>query len=156
MSAMSQVQEITTDASFRRYLNTLPPTSLIVLNFHTPWAAPCAQMSSVLSALAASYPLVSPPLISFFSINAEELPDISEEYEVSAVPFLVLLRNGEVLETMSGSDAAKLRDIVERHAGKGPTIAVKSTLPPLQKVEMQAATDTNGLTMTSEPQNQVP
>ncbi|KAI9769655.1 MAG: monothiol glutaredoxin grx4 [Geoglossum simile] len=151
---MSQVQEITADTSFRYYLST-PPTSLIVLNFHTPWAMPCAQMSSVLSALAASYPPASPPLISFFSINAEEFPDISEEYDVSAVPFLVLLRNGKVLETMSGSDAAKLRDAVERHAGKGSTSAVKSTLPPLQKVETLAAADTKGPTVASEPQNQV-
>ena len=68
-------------------------------------------------------------------VIAEELPDISEEHDVSAVPFSVLLRDGKVLETLSGSDAAKLRDAVERHAGKGTITTAKATLPPLQKVE---------------------
>ncbi|KAH0545039.1 hypothetical protein FGG08_000810 [Glutinoglossum americanum] len=153
---MSQVHDITTDVSFHHYIDALPSTSLIVLNFHTPWAAPCAQMSSVLSALAASYPPASPPLISFFSINAEELPDISEEYDVSAVPFLVLLRDKKVLETLSGSDAAKLRDAVERHAGKGTSTAAKAALPPLQKVETPTATDTIGVAATAGQHNQVP
>jgi Grx4 family monothiol glutaredoxin len=153
---MSQVQEIASDASFRRQFSNLPPASLVVLNFHTPWAVPCAQMSSVLSTLAASYPPASPPLISFFSINAEELPDISEEYDVSAVPFLVLLRDGKVLETLSGSDAAKLRDIVERHAGKGTATMAKAILPPLQKVEMPAVADANDPAATTDPHNQVP
>jgi thioredoxin-like negative regulator of GroEL len=46
----------------------------------------------------------------------EELPDISEEYDVSAVPFVVCLRSGQILESISGSDAVKVRDAVERHA----------------------------------------
>jgi Grx4 family monothiol glutaredoxin len=94
-------------------------------------------------------------LISFFSINAEELPDISEEYGVSAVPFLVLLRNRKVLETLSGSDAAKLRDAVERHAGEGIAATAKATLPPPQKVET-IDTDANGVIATTDPHNQVP
>ncbi|KAI9856964.1 MAG: monothiol glutaredoxin grx4 [Trichoglossum hirsutum] len=154
---MSRVQEITTDASFHRYLSTSPPNTLLVLNFHTPWAEPCKQMSSVLSALAASYPPASPPLVSFLSIDAEELPDVSEKYDVSAVPLLVLLRDGKVLQTVSGSGAAMVRDAVERHAGKGAAATTaKSTLPPLQKVEAPAVTDTNGAAETANSNGQPP
>jgi Grx4 family monothiol glutaredoxin len=94
-------------------------------------------------------------LISFFSINAEELPDISEEYDVSAVPFLVLLRNGKVLETLSGSDAARLRDAVERHAGRGIAATAKAALPPLQKVETPTTIGANGVITTTDQHNQV-
>ncbi|KAJ0330503.1 hypothetical protein COL5a_003567 [Colletotrichum fioriniae] len=55
---------------------------------------------------------------SWVSINAEELSDISETYNVTAVPFLVLLRNGQVLETVSGSSAVKVRNAIETHAKK--------------------------------------
>lgn len=86
-------------------------------------------MRVILEALASSYPPQSPPIISFLSLDAEELPDISESYDVTAVPFLVLQRDGKVLESVSGSDASKIRDVVERHAGKGGNTG-KLGLPP--------------------------
>ncbi len=43
----------------------------------------------------------------------------------------MLQRDGKVLDTISGSDAAKIREVVERHAGKGGnTGGVKLGLPP--------------------------
>ncbi|PLB50995.1 monothiol glutaredoxin-4 [Aspergillus steynii IBT 23096] len=135
---MSSLIEIPSEADFVSHLSALPPTSLLVLYFHAPWAAPCAQMRAVLSALASQYPVTSPPSLSFVSVNAEELPDISEEYDVTAVPFVVLLRNGSVLESISGSEATKVRDAVERHAGAANPAASKApnTLipPPLSAV----------------------
>ena len=86
-------------------------------------------MSTILSTLASSYPAETPPTISFISLDAESLPDISESYDVTAVPFLVLQRDGKVLESVSGSDAGKVRDAVEKHAGKGGNTA-KLGLPP--------------------------
>ncbi|KAJ5463830.1 hypothetical protein N7475_008774 [Penicillium sp. IBT 31633x] len=134
---MSTLTEITSEADFSSHLSSLSPSALVVLYFHTPWAAPCAQMGAVLSALASQYPATAPPMISFLSINAEELPDISEEYDVSAVPFVVCLRSGQILESISGSDAVKVRDAVERHAGRGsvagatgPMDGVKANIPP--------------------------
>ena len=45
------------------------------------------------------------------------------------MPFLVLQRDGKVLETVSGSDAGKVSDAVERHAGKSGNTG-KLGLPP--------------------------
>ena len=93
-------------------------------------------MSTVLSTLASSYPVQTPPTISFFSLNAEDLPDISESHDVTAVPFIVLVRDGKTLETVSGSDASKVRDAVERHAGKAGNTG-KAGLPPALEVTPQ-------------------
>jgi Grx4 family monothiol glutaredoxin len=96
-------------------------------------------MAQILAALASTYPVQSPPLITFVSIDAEALPDVSDEYEVSAVPFLVLTQGNKVLETVSGSDASKVRDAVQRNfvklnpESKGGPIAA-SSLPPAQNV----------------------
>ncbi|KAF7594980.1 monothiol glutaredoxin grx4 [Aspergillus hancockii] len=129
---MSTLIEIPSEAEFTSYITSLPPSTLNVLYFHAPWAAPCTQMRAVLSALASQYPATSPPTITFVSINAEELPDISEDYDVTAVPFVVLLRNGQILESISGSEATRVRDAVERHAGgAGPSAgAAKPSIPP--------------------------
>jgi Grx4 family monothiol glutaredoxin len=94
-------------------------------------------MSSVLEALASTYPASQPPTIGFLSINAEELPGVSETYEVTAVPFVVLQRDGKTIETIAGSDATKVRNAVENHAGK--TAATNGfSLPPEQKVTKPA------------------
>ncbi|KAL2860933.1 PICOT family protein [Aspergillus lucknowensis] len=134
---MSTLVEITSEESFAPHLASIPPSALIVLYFHAPWAAPCAQMRGVLSALASQYPVTTPPTVSFISVNAEELPDISEEYDVTAVPYVVLLRDGKTLESISGSEAAKVRDAVERYAGSGTsagsvngTGSGNNTIPP--------------------------
>lgn len=138
---MTTLHEITFEEEFATQLSSLPPTALTVLSFHTPWAAPCLQMRSVLSTLASTYPASTPPSISFLSINAEELPDISERYDVSAVPFLVLLRNNEIVDTVSGSDPVRVREAIERHVGQpsGQVDGQPSIPPPLTAVPRATA-----------------
>lgn len=113
---MSTIKEITSYSDWESHVASLPPSTLLVVSFHAPWAAPCAQMSTVLSTLAADYPVTEPLNTSWVSINAEELSDLSETYNVTAVPFLVLIRNGKVIETVSGSSAVKVRNAIETHA----------------------------------------
>ncbi|KAK1757542.1 thioredoxin-like protein [Echria macrotheca] len=113
---MSTVQAITSLEAWSQHLSSLPPTTLLIISFHAPWAAPCAQMATVLSTLASEFPVTEPLSTSWVSIDAEELSDISETYNVTAVPFLVLVRDGQVLETVSGSSAVKVRNAIESHA----------------------------------------
>ncbi|OAL44109.1 glutaredoxin [Pyrenochaeta sp. DS3sAY3a] len=128
---MSTVQEVTEDAAFHSTISALPNSTLAVIYFHAPWAKPCEQMSLILSTLASTYPASAP--IAFLALNAEELPDISEHYDVTAVPFIVLQKDGRTLETVSGSDAARVRAAVEKYAGAGSGNA-GLTLPPMQTV----------------------
>jgi len=57
-------------------------------------------------------------------MDAEEVIEISDFFNVTAVPFLVLRRSDKVLETVSGSDATKVRAAIEKHTkttGAGAT-----------------------------------
>jgi len=141
-AAMTTVQEITDDSAFQSKISSLPSSTLAVIYFHAPWAAPCKQMSLVLSTLASTYPADAP--IAFLALDAEELPDIAEQYDVTAVPFIVLQREGRSLETISGSDAAKVRAAVEKYAGAGSGDA-KTVLPPAQTVTKPAPSQQNGV-----------
>lgn len=145
---MSALTEITSEADFTSHLASLSPSALLVLYFHTPWAAPCTQMRAVLEAIAGQYPAASPPTISFVSINAEELPDISEELDVTAVPFVVLMRGGQRLEDISGSDAVKVRTAIERHSGgAAPADGAKSSIP----AALSATPRENGPQVATQP-----
>lgn len=140
---MSTVTEITDAPTFDKHVSSLPPSTLLAISFHTPWAAPCAQMALILRTLASSYPEQVPPTISFLTLDAESLHEISESYGVTAVPFLVLQRDGKVLESVSGSDASKIRDAVERHAGKAGNTG-KLGLPPALEATPRENGESNG------------
>lgn len=73
-------------------------------------------MTTVLHTLASSYPVTEPLSTSWVSMNAEEVVDVSDAFDVTAVPYLILTRNNQVLKTVSGSDATKVRTAIEKHA----------------------------------------
>lgn len=115
---MSTIKDITSIEAWSNHVSSLPASTLLIVSFHAPWAAPCAQMATVLKTLASEYPATEPLSTSWISIDAEELSEISEMYNVTAVPFLVLAQNNQVLETVSGSSAVKVRNAIETHAKK--------------------------------------
>ncbi|KAI8988448.1 thioredoxin-like protein [Mycotypha africana] len=56
------------------------------------------------------------PALHFLKIEAEEYPDISESFEISAVPTFILLKNGKMVETIEGAKAAELSNAVAKHS----------------------------------------
>ncbi|KAK4545731.1 hypothetical protein LTR36_002685 [Oleoguttula mirabilis] len=138
-SGTCTVTPITTDADFAHHTSTLPPSCLAVIYFHAPWAEPCKQMSTILSTLASTYPETDPPRIAFLSLDAEEVSEVSEQYDVTQVPLVVLQKDGKVVDSVTGTDASKVRYVVEKHGG-APSAgnASKAGLPPAQKVTKPA------------------
>ncbi|KAI1107600.1 glutaredoxin [Jackrogersella minutella] len=113
---MAPLTEITTQDEWQAHVGSLPSTTLLIAYFYAPWAAPCTQMRVVLEALADEYksPDDGAPKTSWVAINAEELSDVSEMYDVVAVPYIVLQRNDQVIESHSGSNAASVRAAIEK------------------------------------------
>ena len=112
------VTPIGSESEFDHFLSALPPSCLAVIYFHAPWAEPCKQMSTILDALASTYPISSPSQIAFASLDAEEVSDVSERYDVSQVPLVLLQKDGQTVDAVTGTDATRLRAAVEKHAGR--------------------------------------
>lgn len=145
---MAPLKEITTLDEWHNHVGSLPSATLLIAYFYAPWAAPCTQMRSVLEALQDDYSKEGSPATSWVSINAEELSDVSETYDVVAVPYIVLQRNDKVLETVSGSNAALVRTAIEKQLPKpsGTTIAATTN------GEQPAAEATNEVKSAEEDQ----
>lgn len=126
---------IATEQEFNQQLSQLPSSCLAVIYFHAPWAEPCKQMNTILTTLATTYEATNPPRIAFFSLDAEEVSEVSERYDVTQVPLMVLQKDGKTLESVTGTDASKVRSAVERHANGN---AGGASLPPAQNVSQQA------------------
>lgn len=97
-------------------------------------------MSTAISTLASTYDTdSSSPSILFLRIDADDVSDAAEAYDVSAVPYIVLQRNGQVLETIDAPSIAAVRAAVEKYVGVGSNGgAAGTTLPPQQNVVAKA------------------
>ncbi|KAF8545244.1 thioredoxin-like protein [Trichophaea hybrida] len=134
---MATVTNITSVEQFNQLVDNASNTTLVALNFHAPWAAPCAQMNQVFETLAKQS---SPQSTLFIAIDAEEHPDISESYEVSAVPYFVLLKAKVALDKISGADPTKLSQLITIHSEESTTFS----LPPAQTATATPQVETNG------------
>lgn len=109
------VIEIESEDQFSQ-LTKADPTRLVALYFHTPWAAPCQTMNSVIKTLA-----LANPQVTFLSINADDHLDISELFEVSAVPYIILIRNSTILKELSGADPKEFIAALNQFSGSAST-----------------------------------
>ena len=137
MSSGSTVTDVQSPEEFKQYASENPST-LLVIYFHASWAEPCKHMSTAIETLAQTYTPSSPPSIAFLRIDADEVSDVAEDYEVASVPYIVLQKGGQVLDTISSPSIATVRSTVEKHAGAGDGSAGKFGLPPVQQVQKSA------------------
>lgn len=117
------VIEIESEDQFSE-LTKADPTRLVALYFHTPWAAPCQTMNSVIKTLA-----VANPSVTFLSINADDHLEISELFEVSAVPYIILIRNSTILKELSGADPKEFMAALNQFSGSKPATSAPIAAP---------------------------
>ncbi|KAK7204554.1 thioredoxin-like protein [Myxozyma melibiosi] len=152
------VTEITSESHFNELTTSLPPATPITISFHTPWAAPCTQMNAVFAYLSDQFPNVS-----FLSVDAEALPEISETFDVSAVPFFVFVKHGKVIRELSGADPKELSTAIQELAGSSsttsssfPSSTASSTAPSTTSANNSTSTTaSNSASTQSQPSREL-
>ncbi|XWS19587.1 hypothetical protein CRYUN_Cryun31cG0028300 [Craigia yunnanensis] len=84
----------------------------VVLHFWASWCDASKHMDQVFSHLSTDFPNSH-----FLRVEAEEQPEISEEYSVSSVPFFVFFKDGKVVDKLEGADPSSLANKVAKVAG---------------------------------------
>lgn len=87
-TAPSNFHEISSPEQFQEILSA-DLSRISLLNFWAPWAEPCTQMNEVVLELARKY-----PQLLVLQVEAESQADISESFEIEAVPSFIILRVG--------------------------------------------------------------
>jgi thioredoxin 2 len=86
----------------------------VLVDMWAPWCAPCRKVSPVLEQLAGEFA----GRLKLVKINADEAPALSSRFEVLAIPTLILLEGGKVIDTQVGAaPAAVLRKWVTEKLG---------------------------------------
>ncbi len=85
----------TTDADFDRDVDAPVP---VVVDFWAPWCAPCVRLAPVLKELTADFA----GRLKTVKLNTQDNPLTGPRFRVQGIPMLVLIRAGEVVDTLVG------------------------------------------------------
>lgn len=86
--------------------------SPVILHFWASWCEASKHMDQLFSHLSTDFPNAH-----FLRVEAEEQPEISEAYSVSAVPFFAFCKDGKTFDTLEGADPSSLANKVAKVAG---------------------------------------
>ncbi|WVQ85283.1 Grx4 family monothiol glutaredoxin [Cryptococcus sp. DSM 104549] len=137
--APSNLVDVTSPEHFKEVLSA-DLNRVSCLNFWAPWAEPSIAFNKVVEEQSAQFPSVL-----FLNIEAENLADISESFDIEAVPSFLLLRGHSLLARHSGSDAALLHSLLTQHSGTSPNssapLASSSAAPQAPPAEPRQRTE---------------
>jgi len=100
------MEEIPDLNSLNTIINNLSNVNkLIVLDFTASWCAPCQALVPHLNNLNTKYQHV---LFYKIDVDNEEHNDTLNIYNISAMPTVILIRNGETVASLVGANATEI------------------------------------------------
>ncbi len=93
--ASDKVQQIS-DAEFDTVVGSSTPT---LIDFWAPWCGPCKAITPVVEDLAAEYE----GKVTIAKMNVDDNPATPGKFGIRAIPTLILFKNGEVVDQITGA-----------------------------------------------------
>lgn len=78
-------------------------SKLVLINFHATWCGPSTRTTHFLMTLSKKLTGVV-----FLNVDVDENREASEAYEIEAMPTIMFVKNGEIIETIIGPDDASI------------------------------------------------
>lgn len=90
------IQELT-DVNFKSEI--LESDKLTVVDFWAEWCGPCRAIGPVIDSLAKEYGSE----IKIAKVNVDKNPQLSMDYNITSIPAIFFIKNGEVVDKLIGS-----------------------------------------------------
>ena len=70
----------------------------VLLDFWADWCGPCKMLSPIISQIAERYE----SNVKVGKVNVDEQPELANAFHVSAIPMVVLMKDGKAVDTSVG------------------------------------------------------
>lgn len=105
----SSVIEATDLKNFTKLINESKPT---VVDFYATWCGPCKAIAPVFDALAQKVPEAQ-----FVRVDVDSAEDVAREYGITAMPTLMVFKDGENQGKIIGANLPRLVSLIEEQTG---------------------------------------
>ncbi|WYZ45914.1 hypothetical protein EsH8_IX_000139 [Colletotrichum jinshuiense] len=101
--------------STEEFKETLASKPLVLVDAFATWCGPCKAIAPILSQLSE---VEANKVIHFVKIDVDEVPDLSQELGIRAMPTFLLFKDGEKAQEIVGANPAALKQAIEKFAAE--------------------------------------
>ncbi|KAJ2768322.1 glycerol ether metabolic process [Coemansia nantahalensis] len=107
--------------------------ALVAIDFTATWCGPCKLIGPVFKAFSQEF-----KDIVFLKVDVDDYSEISQKYEVRAMPTFKFLLNGKPVDELVGANKAKLNEGLQALAKLAPANKAKPEAAPEAEPEVEA------------------
>jgi len=106
MAFLKEVEESNFDEQVAR------SEGLVLVDFWATWCMPCRQLGNTLQSVSSQMG----DRVQIVKLNIETSPSIASRFRVVNIPFMILFKNGEVIDQLMGNQSKhKIVSMLEQH-----------------------------------------
>lgn len=112
--SIQEIHEISSISELEKLISD-NKTSLIIIKFWAEWCGPCRVLAPIIERIDSEKKFP----VKFFSVNIDKVVDVAVQYQISAIPALLMIKNGVAFDRKIGSQQKE--DIEKWIVKKGMT-----------------------------------